>query len=116
MKTNGIQWGLYPFRFDNRWLKVSNFDDKSRSWWEAFETEDNASYRMGKIISMVTDGSKEQGQGILYLGHRERKQGKLFPELKKLGGLEGKRGFEDGGDGKKGKASGWNQSYRIQKN
>lgn len=43
--SDGIKWGLSPFRFKDKWSKVH--------WWNRVRVEGNASYRVDRNLGVV---------------------------------------------------------------
>ena len=43
-RVGGSHWrGRTPFRFENMWLRVENFDDKVKAWWAFYLFQGNPS-------------------------------------------------------------------------
>lgn len=48
----------YPFKFDNKWLKVNDFRDKVRGWWTSYNPTRNASYKIQQKLKFIKRKSR----------------------------------------------------------
>ena len=54
----GIRRGPTPFRFENMWLKVDDFNGLLRGWWQGIEVRGRANFRLAYKMKVLKHNIK----------------------------------------------------------
>lgn len=96
LHMNGIKWGPTPFRFENYWLRQEGFVERIKGWWESFEVEGNASFRLIKKLRLLKEQLKTWKEGRTTNDLKRQKE-ILLEELERLDKQEIDEGIDEEG-------------------
>ncbi|RVW35575.1 Transposon TX1 uncharacterized 149 kDa protein [Vitis vinifera] len=85
----GIRRGPTPFRFENMWLKVDDFNGLLRGWWQGIEVRGRASFRLAYKMKVLKHNIKVWNREVF--GRLEVNKNSALQHLEYWDGVECER-------------------------
>ena len=64
LEGGGLRRGPSPFKFENMWLKVEDFKDLLRSWWQGTVVRGKASFRLAAKLKELKQKIKSWNRDV----------------------------------------------------
>ena len=84
-----LKRGPTPFRFENMWLKVDDFNGLLRGWWQGIEVRGRASFRLASKLKVLKQKIKVGNREVC--GRLEVNKNSALQQLEYWDGVESER-------------------------
>lgn len=82
-----------PFRFENMWLQVSDFEDRVDAWWNGYVVTGTPSFRLASKLKMLKGDIRKWNKEVF--GRVEVKIRELINEVGEMERVEALRALEE---------------------
>ena len=79
LEWGGLRKGPFPFKFENRWLKVEGFKDLIGGWWQGIVVRGSLNYRLTVKLKRLKQNLKIWNREVF--GSLERNKAEVLQQV-----------------------------------